>query len=284
ERDSGGLIRGALAARKAAPAPPPGPRPSPFRAPRGGLGELVESLAARLQAAGVRVETNATVEAIVATPHSGFVVSRASGEALRADAVVCAAPAPVAAGLLSELDPALAKGLGTIPYASVANVSLAYPLTALPRPLVGSGYLAPRAERRPINAGTWSSAKWAGRAPEGFALLRVSFGGVGRTGVLEASDERLVEIARDELRTLLGVAKPPRFTRVFRWPTAMPQYELGHLRRVAAIETRLADHPGLALAGNALHGVGLADCVGTGDGAAARIAEFLAKHDDAGNG
>ncbi|MCC6314351.1 MAG: protoporphyrinogen oxidase, partial [Thermomicrobiales bacterium] len=151
ERDSGGLIRGALAARKAAPAPPPGPRPSPFRAPRDGLGELIESLAARLQAAGVRVETNATAEAIVATPNGGFVVSRASGETLRADAVVCAAPAPVAAGLLSELDPALAKGLGAIPYASVANVSLAYPLTALPRPLVGSGYLAPRAERRPIN-------------------------------------------------------------------------------------------------------------------------------------
>ncbi|MCA9876774.1 MAG: protoporphyrinogen oxidase [Thermomicrobiales bacterium] len=275
EQEHGGMIRGTLAARRQAPPAKGGGRPAPFQAPRGGLSELVDALAARLRAADVRVET-ASAASAVRRRGQGYAVSRASGETEWADAVICAAPAPAAATLLAGLDPRLTEHLRAIPHASVTTLALAYPRQAIPHPLAGSGYLTPRAERRPVRACTWVSAKWAGRAPEDASLLRVSFGGAGQSEISDASDDDLLRLAREEVRAVLGVTAPPRFTRVFRWPQAMPQYEVGHLERLSGIDACLDDSPNLALAGNAYRGVGVADCLQSGEQAADRLITYFA--------
>ncbi len=271
EQEHGGMIRGVLAAQRQAPPATNDSRPAPMQAPRHGLTQVVETLEAQLRAAGARIATASAVRA-VHRRGQGFAITGVSGETMWADAVVCAAPAPAAAAVLDTLDPHLAEHLRAIPHASVATLALAYPRQVLPPALAGSGYLTPRSEGRPVRACTWVSAKWAGRAPDDASLIRVSFGGAGMDEITNASEEDLLRLAQEELRTVLGITAQPCFTRIFRWPQAMPQYEPGHLERLASIDASLDGYPNLALAGNAYRGVGLADCLQSGEQAAARLA------------
>ena len=152
-------------------------------------------------------------------------------------------------------------------------MTLAWRRADIPHPLDGFGFVVPQTERRPVIACTFSSVKYPGRAPEGGALLRVFMGGAMNEGVLEGDDETLVRVARGELAELLGVRVPPLWSRVGRHPRAMPQYQIGHLARVEAIEGCVRELPGLVLAGGAYRGVGIADCVRSGEDAAARLLE-----------
>lgn len=274
EQEHGGMIRGMLAAQRQAPPATNGSRPSPMQAPQRGLSQVVDRLEARLRAAGVSIATASTVRA-VRRHGQGYAITQAGGETMWADAVICAAPAPVAATVLDTLDTRLAEHLRGIPHASVATLALAYSRQVLPQRLVGSGYLTSRAERRPVKACTWVSAKWAGRAPDDASLIRVSFGGAGMDKIIDLSDDDLLRLAQEELRAVLGITAQPCFTRLFRWPQAMPQYEPGHLERLAGIDACLDDYPTLALAGNAYRGVGLADCLQSGEQAADRLFTYF---------
>ncbi|MCC7024683.1 MAG: protoporphyrinogen oxidase [Thermomicrobiales bacterium] len=279
ERSHGGLIRGVLAARKGTAQAGSTPR-SPFLTPVGGLGEIVAALERELRARDVTIRTG-VMATRVARDDASYVVEIEDGETLRADTIIVATPAFAAAALLSRLDSAMGGDLAAIPYASTAIVSLAYRREAIPHALPGHGYVVPRVEGGPILAGTWSSRKWAERAPEGWELLRVF---IGRAGPLEAElaaldDERLVGIARQELTARLGVSAPPALAIVRRWTRGMPQYLLGHPERVARIERRAREHPGLFLAGAAFHGVGLPDCIASGERAAEAAIAFLARDD-----
>lgn len=274
EQEHGGMIRGMLAAQNQAPPPTNGSRPAPMQAPQHGLTQLVDALEARLRTAGVRIETSSTVRA-VHRHDRGFAITQAAGDTMWANAVICSAPAPAAATMLHGLDAHLATYLGDIPHASVATLALAYPRQVLPRTLVGSGYLTPRTEGRPVKACTWVSAKWAGRAPDDASLIRVSFGGAGMDKIIDLNDDDLLRLAQEELRAVLGITAQPCFTRLFRWPQAMPQYELGHLERLDGIDACLDGYPNLALAGNAYRGVGLADCLHSGEQAADRLIAYF---------
>lgn len=273
ELEHGGLIRGMLAAKAKAPQPRPGSkRWAAFLTPTTGLAEIVDALAARLSGVDVRLENRATrVEA--ASP--GYIVRLANNESLAADAVIFATPAFVTADLIAQLDSQLAAALRAIPYASTATVSVAYPLADIPRPLDGYGYIIPQAEARAILACTWTSTKFPHRAPEGFGLIRAFIGRAGQESALAATDEELLALVRDELRRTLGITAPPRLHRIFRWPNAMPQYTLGHLDRLGVIERRLAALAGLFVAGNAYRGIGLPDCIASGEAAAEAALRFL---------
>ena len=198
-----------------------------------------------------------------------------NGETLEADAVILATPAYVTAQLVGDLDPELATALRGIPYASTVTLSVAYKLSDIPRPLDGYGYIIPRAEGRSILACTWTSTKFPHRAPEGYGLIRAFIGRAGDIDVLERTDEELLQMVRAELRDVLGITAEPLFYRIFRWPQAMPQYTLGHLDRITVIERRLAEHPGLYVAGNAYRGIGIPDCVASGETAAAGALKYL---------
>jgi oxygen-dependent protoporphyrinogen oxidase len=269
ELEHGGLIKGMLAAKKKAPPPK---KWAAFLTPTTGLAEIVEALMARLGEIEIRLRTRV---AHVAAASPEYTVILENGESLQADAVILATPAFVTAGLTSDFDAQLSNALRAIPHVSTATVTVAYRLADVPRPLDGYGYIIPRAEGRAILACTWTSTKFPHRAPEGFGLIRAFVGRAGQESALEGTDDDLLKLVRDELRRALGITALPLLHRIFRWPKAMPQYTLGHLGRLATIEQRLAAHPGLFVAGNAYRGIGIPDCIASGEQAADKAIALL---------
>jgi oxygen-dependent protoporphyrinogen oxidase len=264
ERAEGSVLRG-LSARPQATEEPP------FLSLRSGLGALVTALVGSL--AGVRLETDREARRL-RRGTSGFELELADGETMVADGVVLATPAYVTGELVADLDAALAEAHGEIPYGSSVVVTLAFQAEAL-RSLEGYGYVVPRVEASDVLACTWSSRKWDGRAPRGASLVRVYAGRFAGRDLVHGSDDDLVSLARDELG-LVGVDAVPTLTRVHRWPLGMPQYALGHLDRLARVDEAISQHPGLALAGAAYRGVGIPDCIASGEAAAESVVGALA--------
>jgi oxygen-dependent protoporphyrinogen oxidase len=197
------------------------------------------------------------------------------GATIAADALCLALPAYAAARLLGGVDAELAAELAAIPYASTATVNLAFRRRDIPHPLDGFGFVVPFVERRSTLACTFSSVKFAGRAPEGHALLRAFVGGALQPEMYALDEEHIVAAVLGDLRALLGVERAPLFAHVERWPRSMAQYHLGHLARVARIHRRLRQFPTLRLAGNAYGGAGIPDCIRGGRTAASELSKQL---------
>ncbi|MGH8012250.1 MAG: protoporphyrinogen/coproporphyrinogen oxidase, partial [Candidatus Binataceae bacterium] len=140
-----------------------------------------------------------------------------------------------------------------------------------PRPPVGFGFVVPVIEGRRIIAGSFSSLKFAGRAPAGLVLARAFIGGALQAELMRLDDDAMAAAAREEFAALTGVRGAPLFTYVKRWPRAMPQYAVGHLDRVDTIEAEAAAIPYFALAGAFMRGVGIPDCIASGERAAETV-------------
>ncbi|HET6347469.1 MAG TPA: protoporphyrinogen oxidase, partial [Candidatus Krumholzibacteria bacterium] len=181
------------------------------------------------------------------------------GDVLHADAVLMTTPAYTTADLLRGFAPDAAALLDEIRYVGTGTVSLAFRESDVTRPIHGLGLVVPKSERRPINAITISSTKFAHRAPERHVLLRVFFGGSRSPASMDQNDDTLLAMVQGELRDILGINAAPLFHRIYRWPRANPQYDVGHMQRVDRIEAAL---PGsLYVTGGAYRGVGMPDCV-----------------------
>jgi protoporphyrinogen/coproporphyrinogen III oxidase len=266
ERRDRSVILGLRRALRAAPQPgTSGARWSLFVTPADGMEALVHAVAARLPDSSVVLRQR--VASLTRTTER-WQLTTTEGTRFDADRVIVAGESHGAARLLRYVDPTLATLLGEIEYAGAVTVSLGYRRDDVPHPLDGFGFVVPRTEGRSILAGTFSSVKYPGRAPEGHALLRCFLGGALDAGVLGEDDAQLVSRARTELRTALGISAEPVLIRVARWPASMPQYRVGHLGRVETLERRLRALPGVHLAGGAYRGVGIADCVRSGEAAA----------------
>jgi oxygen-dependent protoporphyrinogen oxidase len=262
-------LRRAHARRLAAAKPAAGPRVTMFMALDGGLGRLVDALAARLPAGSVRTGTPLT-----ALRRDGRRWRlEAGGESFEADAVVMALPASAAAPLLAPLDAAAAAELAAVRFVSTATVSLAYAPGAWGGRLKGFGFVVDRREARTVVAGTYSSSKFPGRAKGGDELLRLFLGGAGREDVVALSDADILAAVRRDLGTILGASPEPTAARVYRWPASNPQYDVGHRARVGRLEGSLKPLAGLVLAGSSYKGVGIPDCVRSGRDAAKRVLE-----------
>jgi len=195
------------------------------------------------------------------------------GSTLEGDAVIIATESWAAEPLVRPHDQAIADALANIPASSSATISFAFNEKEVGFDLNAFGVLCPLVEGRALMAATYSSTKWPGRAPKGKVLLRGFVGGPHNQEVMKGSDEELVQLVHSEFRDILGLnpnAKP-LFTRVYRWHLGMPQYTMGHLSRVELIEKRSAEIPGLALAGGCYRGVGLPNCVESGERAVSKI-------------
>jgi oxygen-dependent protoporphyrinogen oxidase len=239
-----------------------------FTSLRGGMQELINSLVAQLEG-DLRLGCHVTgltylspgfeIQLSGATP-----LESAAHLKIQSDAVVLAVPAYTAAALVEPFEARLASLLKKIRYVSTATVSLGYRQADLTSQhnLNGFGFMVPKGENRQILACTWSSTKFDYRAPANGALLRLFVGGAGREHLVENSaDEELFTLARAELADLMGLTVQPVVQRVFRWPKGNPQYDVGHLERVAEMEHLAAAVPGLHLTGSAFRGIGLPDCI-----------------------
>jgi len=275
-----GLLRDRRRSPAAASTGVSGARYPLFVTLRAGLQTLTDRLAASLPPGSLRLGStmarleplaDATGREAIAGPAgpargaSRWRVSTYQGETFEAGAAILALPACAAAPLVRPFDERLAHLLTAVPYGSAATVSLVYRRTDVAHPLDGFGFVVPRCENRRLVACSFSSVKFPGRAPGDKVLLRAFLDGKTSEG---ADPARLERIVRDELRDILGIASAPLLVRSYVFARAMAQYEVGHLERVQAVEERLARHAGLSLAGNGLRGVGLPDCVRSGELAA----------------
>jgi len=281
EVEHGGLVKGALALRKQRARrqhqenrnhenkPPQGSR-SIFLTPITGLAEIVEALVSHLEAGGADMRLNTQVTEV--QPHKdGFSLYLKIGEPIDCGGLVLATPAFVSGDLVTGFAPELARELCAIEYVSTATVSLAYQESDLNRPLDGYGYVIPRREGRKALACTWTSTKFPHRAPQGYALVRVFIGRAGQEGDLPWDEDGLQALAQEEVRQTLGITVEPQMARVYRWDKAMPQFNIGHPARLERIDGLIKDIPGLGLAGNGYQGIGIPDCIHSGQQAADQV-------------
>lgn len=260
EREHGSLIRAALNERSKnkADSNGSGARYGLFMTPRGGIQTLIDALAKEISPDQIRLNT--PIERLEQI-NGHWKLTKHNGEAEQFDGVILATSAPLAGKLLTGTHCDLSGLLREIPYAGSAILVMGYKQSQFARPVEGFGVVIPETERREVLSISFSSQKYADRAPPGSTLLRVFFGGASRPDQLTWADQRLIDSARQELATLLGVSGEPELVGVVRWPHHMPQYHLGHLERVDAIERIAATLPHFALCGNAYRGVGIPHCI-----------------------
>ena len=266
----GSLARGALQMRKQSTGKAVQGSRSAFLTPTTGLAEIVEAVVDHLQNNNVDLRLNTSARQIT-NYQLRYLLDMEDGSTLDCDAIILATPAYVSGKLLASFDPALASVLESIDYASTATVSLAYRQSDLPRDLDGYGYVIPRREGRKALACTWTSTKFPHRAPEGYALIRVFVGRAGQD--IPWSEQELLELAKEELKLTLGIHAEPLLHRVFMFDKAMPQYNLGHPEKLKQIDAALENYPGLALAGNGYRGIGIPDCIHSGEVAVIKLLE-----------
>jgi oxygen-dependent protoporphyrinogen oxidase len=260
ERDHGGLVKAMFARKRGTqgsgggPAGPGGTLTS-FR---GGLEEFPAALAL---AVGDSFRPGVGARAVADMGVRGFRVQASEGAPVDADSVVLACPSWHAAEMVREMDGALAATLAAIPSASLAVVHLGYALEDLPAPPDGFGFLIPRGEGVRTLGTLWSSSIFHHRAPDGHVLLTSMIGGARDPEAVGLSDAVLLSAVRADLKATMGIEKEPRFVRIFRHPRGIPQYTLGHPKRMATVDARLAAHPGLFVCGNSYRGIAVNACV-----------------------
>jgi oxygen-dependent protoporphyrinogen oxidase len=254
-------------------------KPSPqgaFVSLPGGIGELVDALTSALAPGTLTLNAR-----VVELRREGTWRIRTERPApddplpvIEARAVILATPAYVTGALLRSLDTSLAALCEAIPYASTATIAFGYRADQIAHPMRGTGFVVPRVERCALLAGTWVTSKWPGRSPPGHVLVRAFLGGGRDPHRLDAGDDELIAIARDELSELLGISGDPLFARLFRWTRQSPQYEVGHQQRVETIAQRLASLPGVFITGSGFRAIGIPDCIADGRETAARAADW----------
>jgi oxygen-dependent protoporphyrinogen oxidase len=271
ERTHGSLGRAMLAARKKMRRNKKQTAPALFTSLRNGMAQLPETLIAKLNSASLF--TGTTVQSIHREENGWSVSVGVSVEEKheRFDAVILALPAHASARLLSTCSPELSSELAAVGYSSSITVGLGYGRNVRESLPPGFGFLVPRSEGKQLLAATFVHNKFPHRAPEDRAVLRCSFAGSNADNVWHLSDDEIIAVVRNELQQILGLRAAPLFARVYRWKSAMAQYGVGHLERLERIERLRRQLPGLALAGNGYRGIGVPDCIRSGQEAARQI-------------
>src|SRR5215469_78287 len=272
EAEYGSVIRGALKSRGR------GERVRPTSASfRGGLATLLNSAAQKL---GESLVTSANVDSVRPVTVCSWTLHYSANteqEMLPADAVIVATPAYVAAKLLTPVAEPLASTLAGIPYAPIAVVNQGYRREHVGHALNGFGFLVPRTEKLRTLGVIWNSSLFPGRCPEGTVEMTSFLGGATDPHILDMDDVQIGNHVHKEIAGVLQIKAPPIVQRVWRHQHALPQYNLGHMQKVAAIRDELRNLSGLFIAGNYLDGPSIGTCVSEGFRTAQTVREYLSR-------
>jgi len=233
---------------------------------RNGMSTMIKHLTEKLTG---DVRLNARVTDI----RDGYKVHLEDGTVLNADTLILATQANVSSVLLESVAGSSAQGLATIRYAGIGSMSLLFDKSDVPTELDAYGVVIPASAGRMIDGMQWANAKWNNRAPDGKALIRVFFGGPNTRYMLDKNESELLAIVREELRAIMGITAKPEWYLYGAWENAYPQYDVGHIERIAAIESALPEN--IAIAGNAYHGVGIPDTIKTARAAVEKLKQLI---------
>jgi oxygen-dependent protoporphyrinogen oxidase len=267
EQDYGGLFKGMIGkmkekkkadADKSGKAGPAGPG-GVLTSFEGGLEVLTRSLQDAFKG---ELLIGCPVTKVQKAEGGGYMVHAGADTApVKADVFVSASPAYAASGFLAGLDAAIPEVLDEILYAPMAVITFGMPLERIGIPLDGFGFLVGLKEKRKLLGTLWDSSIFPGRAPEGYGSLRSMVGGARDTVTPSLPDEALLGVVKKELADIMDVRGEPEFVKLFRHENAIPQYTVGHSKRLERLDALEKKHRGLFFAGNAFRGVGINDCV-----------------------
>jgi oxygen-dependent protoporphyrinogen oxidase len=253
EQEYGSLIKAMIKLQKSKVGPAPGGTLTSFQ---NGAQTLTDALAGRL---GGKLHLGVSVYSL--EKKDNLYQLHTSEGIIYADIVVLASPAYASSEILRDFDKELSKTLSNIPYPPISVVCFGYKREKVEHSLNGFGFLIPYREKRKILGTLWDSSIFPNRAPEGYALLRTMVGGARSPGVTMLDDDKLINTVLDELRAILTLKAEPDMVKIYRWEKAIPQYVLGHNKKLEFIAERLKSHPNLYLTGNAYRGIGINDCI-----------------------
>ena len=254
-----------------------GARYSMFVTLRQGLSHITDTLTAKLPPDAVQLNREAMSLEQFVDEHgkTQWRLTDQNGKAECYDAVIFATPSYETARLLQPTHHRLGELLGNVKHSGTAIATMAFDRSQMKKRITGMGFVVPKIENSPILAGSFSSMKYEHRAPEGKLLIRIFAGGARSPEMADMPDEQLVPILQKEISELLKIDGKPEFVAVSHWPHTMPQYHLGHLELVAEAMSLAEQIPNLAVAGNALDGVGIPNCSKTGQEAAKSIIDKM---------
>lgn len=272
EQQYGSVIKGLQATM---PKPPKQKKdvkpPGAFLSLRNGLGSLVEGLEAKLDPGTVHLETSVDH---IERKEDHYHLLLGNGEVFRADAAVLASPFFAVQRMLSQYD--FMEQLKEMKATSVATVAMTFDASAIKKDIDGTGFVISRNSKYRITACTWTHKKWEGTTPEGKVMLRCYVGRPDDSGIVDLSDEEIVRIALKDLNKIMKIKSKPLFSVVSRWKKAMPQYVVGHLQRVADVRANMSINlPGVFLAGGSYDGIGIPDCIDSGEQAVQNVLAYL---------
>ncbi|WP_087973339.1 protoporphyrinogen oxidase [Oceanobacillus rekensis] len=238
-----------------------------------GLETLVKRLVEKLESNTITINT--AVDHIEKKEH-GYHLLLSNGEVYKADAVIMAAPHTAVPAMLSQYD--FLKTLYDIPATSTANVVMSFNQSDIKKDIDGTGFLVSRDSNYRITACTWTHRKWPSTTPEGKALLRCYVGKPDDQGIVDLSDEEITNIVLKDLNKIMKIKAKPEFSMITRYKNARPQYNVGHLERVAELRANTSKElPGIFLTGSSYDGVGIPDCIEHGEKSATDVLAFLNK-------
>jgi oxygen-dependent protoporphyrinogen oxidase len=271
ERQCGSLIRGLWKSTTKKPVSTMGERPEApqFLTFDSGLQVLIDALVERLPPGCLRFNT--TITCVTRGRYKRWSVVLNDGRTVECDLLVIAAPARAAGLMLLEVERAVAEELLNLTYGSAAIMTAMFDRKNIEHALDGSGFVVPYVEGKTLSACSFSSVKFARRAPQGKILLRAFAGGGLNSEAYGLNDEELCGRLLEDIHAFIGVKREPLFTVLTRHPLVMPQYTVGHKERIAGVEEHMRAMPGIALAGNAYRGVGISDCIASADQAANKV-------------
>lgn len=280
EQKCGSVIRGLMQEKKSkngngtAGSGDAGCRYSMFVSLNRGMGMLVERLVASLPPDTLHYQCP-IIAVEKGTRGRAYDVIVANGTVVPTDAVILTTPAFASADMINKIDQEVSAELKRIQYSSAAVMNLIYNRADIPHALDGFGFVVPQVEKRTIMACSFASVKFPGRCPPEKAVLRVFVGGALQPDVFELTDEQIECLMWEDLHTYLGLKSVPLLSLITRYQRSMPQYYTGHVDRIKSIRSKLESHPGLAVAGAAYEGVGIPDCIASGQKAAREIVNLL---------
>jgi oxygen-dependent protoporphyrinogen oxidase len=250
------------------------PQMSFFISFRNGMYQFVEKLLERIK--DIRIDTGTEVTSVTKNDYGRYTIHLAGGNSITADSVVVTTPAYVSSKLLAGINGNMSASMDKIPYIKSGTISLVYKKADIEKVLPRAfGFLVPGVEERQIMAATFTSLKWPHRCPDNYIMLRCFAGGKKNQHLIQQDDETLLKIARDELKSIIGIEAEPVTYRIFRWIDNMPQYNIGHQELIETIDRGMQENRGLYVTGSAYRGIGIPDCINNAEITARKIAEEI---------